>query len=248
MTNRGSGRPPMYWIYLCVIAGPGFFVMAFSCLRVLSEGVDYRWLVLTGLAGILAIHTLKIPGVNSKLSIADLFVLLSLILFGPAAGCLTAAFEAFCGSLRFTTNGRRLEYIVFNMGSVSLSAYVSGWLYPAVVPVLRLYGPLPAGLVLALSYHLLNSVTVAVMLAIETQIGAFRIWKDNFVWLLGNYLAGALGAVLLSGQDGGLTPLIVAAGTVVIIIFGSYKTILGRFTTCKAPDSSGPCNDSVSFR
>ena len=230
-------RPPIYWFYLYWTAWLGFIVVALSSYQVLSKGIDYRWAVLTALTIIVGSCTLKIPGVNSKISLGDTFVLMSLIIFGPAAGCIAAALEAFSGSIRCKTRTRRLEFIMFNTGNIATCAYISGLMYSFVQgrgplhhdPGALFAGSLPAALVLALSYYLLNSGTVAIMVALESRKSVYRIWKENFLWQSVNYLACAFGAVLLSNNGDPVTPLVLApAGLVVTIIYASYRTVLGK--------------------
>jgi uncharacterized membrane protein len=56
------------------------------------------------LAGIVATFALKIPGINSKISVADIFIFINVIFFGPPAGCLSAAIEGLAGSIRCSTS------------------------------------------------------------------------------------------------------------------------------------------------
>lgn len=76
--------------YLAVVAALGAAAVGLSLYRVVSGG-GYQWILLaygTVLTGTL---TIVIPGVNSKLSVSDAFVFINTILFGTAAGVLTAA-------------------------------------------------------------------------------------------------------------------------------------------------------------
>ena len=204
-------RPPVYWTYLYSTAWLGFIVIAVSLYQVMSRQMNYQWLGLTALTIVVANCTIRIPGINSKISLSDIFVLLILILFGPAAGCISAALEALSGSLRCATKTRRLEFLMFNTGCVGLCAYISGLIYSAVhgTTLMRLAGSLPAALVLALSYHLLNSVTVAIMLALESRQSVYTIWKENFLWLSVNYLMCGFAAVLLACNGNAMTPTII---------------------------------------
>jgi uncharacterized membrane protein len=228
-------HPPVYWVYLYAIAWTGFILIATSLYRVFSTEIDYRWVALSVLTALVASRTLSIPGTNSRISISDIFVLTNLMLFGPTAGCISAAVDGFTGSTRCTTKSRRLEFVMFNTGNVAICGYLSGHVYsalhsggPAQDPA-ALFGLLPAALALALSYYLLNSATVSIMLALESHRGIYGIWKENFLWLALNYLTGAFGAALLSHNGDEVTPvLLISIGCVVTIIYVSCRTILSR--------------------
>lgn len=96
-------------------------------------------------------------------------------------------------------------------------------------PEVALAGLLPAAVILALSYYLLNSGTVALMLALESHKGVCRIWKENFLWHAINYFACTFGAVLITVHGSLITPLTLGAAVlVVMIIYVGCRNILGR--------------------
>ena len=97
--KTGPNKKPGRSIYLFTLAATGLILTAVSGWQLYPEGISLPWLLLTGLAAVSANASLKIPGVDSRISVADTFVLTSIIFFGPAAGCLSAAVEAIAGSL-----------------------------------------------------------------------------------------------------------------------------------------------------
>jgi hypothetical protein len=237
MTSTIQSRQPAYWIYYVSTAVLGGAAMAYSCYQVFRIGADYRWLMLTALTLITASFTLKIPGTGSKISIADTFVLITMVFFGPAAGCLTAALEALAGSMRGSTSARRWKFALYNTSNVALCAYLSGLLYFLVLgrdplyqdPGVSLAGLFPAAALLALAYYLLNSVTVAAIVALESGKSIFRFWLDHFVWHSINYFACTFGAVLIAVHSRSITPFhLAAAGLVVTIIYCAYRNVLGK--------------------
>lgn len=211
--------------------------MATSCYRVFHQALDPRWLVLAVLTMLVAAFALKIPGINSKISVADTFILINLIVFGPAAGCITAALEALASSLRCATVSRRLEFALFNFGNGAICTYFSGLIYFLVLRNGPLYqnhevtftGLLPSAGVLALSYYLLNSGTVAIMVALESRRNIVRIWKENFLWCSINYFAGTLGAIFIATNGDLITsPNLIMAGLMVVTIYAVHRSVLGK--------------------
>ena len=227
-------------VYLFSLAALGLGLIAACCYQLYSEGIGYQWLLLTALAGISANASLKIPGVNSKISVADTFVLTSMIFFGPAAGCITAAAEGLCGSLRSKTKSKRLQFTLFNMGSLAICAYLAAHLFFLVSgtgPFCQSPGSFPPNLflavvILALGYYLLNSGSVALMVALDSGGNAYRIWKENFVWQVMNYFACAFAAILISLNSSLFSPsVLISLGLVVMIIDMAYRNLLRRLAT-----------------
>jgi len=237
MTTTFSSRQTSYKIYFFSTAALGFVLMAFCYYQTLLSGLDTRWMVLAALTLMVASFTLKIPGLNSKISVADTFIMINLIFFGPAVGCITAALEAFAGSLRSSTVSRRLEFTLFNMGNGAICAYLSGLIYFQVLgsaplcqaPTIAVADLLVAAVILALAYYLLNSGTVALMLALESRKGFCGIWRANFLLYSLNYFASAFGAALIA-LNGNLITLInlLAAGLVVTILYAAYRILHGK--------------------
>lgn len=233
-------RQPAYLIYFFSTATLGFTLLALSCHQVLDRGMDSRWIAMAGLTLLVGSFTVKIPGTNLKVSVADTFVLINMILFGPAAGCITAALEAFAGSIRSSSRSRRWEFTVFNMGNCALCAYLSGSVFFRSLgsgplsrgPAANLAGLFPSAVVLALCYYVLNSGTVAIMVALESRKSAYRVWKENFLWHPVNYLVCTLGALLISICGDLITaPALIALGLVVLTIYSAYRIVLGRLAS-----------------
>lgn len=237
MTGTDRPRRTGYSAYFFSTAVLGTLLIAVSCYQVCGEGIDFRWLVLTALTVISANATLKLPGIKSKISVADTFVLMSIIFFGPASGCITAAVEALSGSIRCATKVRRLKFALFNIGNVAMCAFVAGQMFFLVWSKGPLYrdsesgfaGLFPAAVILALGYYLLNSGTVALMVALDSHGSTYRIWKENFVWHAVNYFACTLAAVFISIHGSLISaPTLATAGLVVMTIYAGYKNHLGR--------------------
>jgi hypothetical protein len=239
MTGTDGSRRKGYSAYFFSTAVVGSVLVAVSCYQVYREGIDLRWLLLAALTAISANAPLKIPGITSKISVADIFVLMSMIFFGPAAGCIMAAVEALSGSVRSATKARRLKFALFNIANLSLCAFVAGQIFFLVLgkgplvhdPVTGFAGLFFAAVILALGYYLLNSGTVALMVSLDSGQNAYLIWKENFLWHAINYFACTFAAVLISVHGSLITPhTLLGAGLMVMTLYAGYRNILGRFT------------------
>src|SRR5262245_18235667 len=176
MSARMSRSPhPLYSLYLTTIIIVGFGTIAYAAYSLAVGDVGFQWAILASLTILTGSFTVKIPAVNSKISVADTFVFTNAILYGPAAGAITAALDGFMGSVRAQTISRRFQYILFNMAAMACSAFMAGnaFFYLLGRGPLHVGGPvtlrqilLPVG-VFALLHYLANSGSVAVIVALE---------------------------------------------------------------------------------
>lgn len=223
---------PAYRIFYFSIVSFGLGSTAISCYYLVAHGLGYQWLLLASLTVITGSFTVSIPGVNSKVSIADTFIFTNIVLFGPAAGTITGALDGLAGSVRAKDTARRLEFTFFNMANMALSAQLAGIAFYGVLGKGPLYGTGPVRLrevlvpmaILGLVHYLSNSGAVAVMVALETRSNFYRIWRDSFLWTSIAYLSCASASVLIAVNADAISPFLPAALLpVMIVVYFEYK-------------------------
>ena len=215
-------------LYFGAMVALGAAVIGLAGYRLLSGGTGYQWLILASLTVVTGSFALKIPGINSRISIGDTLICTNLVLFGPAAGTLTAVLDGVFGSLRCKTKSRRLEFALFNASSMAISASLGGLVFTQVVgkslfsrdPVTPVSTFLPALALMALVYYLANSVFVAAIVALEQHENVFSVWRDKFIWPIVNYIAAAAVAGLLAQNEGSITALLVL--TILMVLAAIY--------------------------
>lgn len=231
----GTLRRPVR-AYVIGVSAIGIIVAFHSLAQLLLQQVDLQWLILAALTLLTGTFTVRIPGVRARLSVSDTFVFASVLLFGPAAGTITALLDALIISLRLGHHAREPFRVIFNVAAVALSTKLSGHLFFAVAgvppysiantPLSQILFPL---FLFTLSYFLLNSWLVAFALALEQQKSPLVIWRENFLWLSVNYFGGGSVAGLLVTYTreidfttlGIIVPLL-------LISYLTFKTSLGR--------------------
>lgn len=196
----------------------------------------YGWFAITVVTAIIGAYNVKIPGLVVRLSLSEPTVFLATLLFGPAAGTLTAAVDALAMSLRLVPRLRTPHRILFNVGTLAASVLPASLLFfslaringslPAYGAVETFVGPL---YVFAIAVFAINSGLVATALGIERSSSPFRIWFKQFPWLAANYLASASIAAILvvfsQALDFALAALLLP---LVVVSFFAYRTTLGR--------------------
>src|SRR5215204_2128270 len=85
--------------YLLGVSAVGLTIAISSLIELFLQRVDVQWLILAALTLLTGTFTVRIPGVKARLSVSDTFVFTSVLLFGPAAGTITALLDALIISL-----------------------------------------------------------------------------------------------------------------------------------------------------
>lgn len=228
---------PAYRRFHYFMVALGMLFIFLLVLDLLSDRISYHWIIIGFLAVFTGFITVKIPGIKIYLTLADVFVFANTILFGPVVGGITAALDGLAGSTRCKSKGRRMEITLFNMANMALSAYIAGELFFRILghgPVYRDAAMklgeafLPA-MVLSISYYILNSMGVSIIVALQANKNVLRIWHENLMWGVTTYVACALGAVFVAAGMAAISPMIVIAVLLILTaIYISYRAFVER--------------------
>jgi hypothetical protein len=206
--EKNSGFLILYGL----VAACGIAVVALALYRVFQDQTPPTWIVLALLAGVAGSLSLKIPGINGRVSSGDTITCLSILLFGPYCGAITAAIDAVVGSARCKTSSRRLQFAVYNCGVSALSAFAVGQTLlhlpgrPTVHTQIMPSASLPLALcAMAGIYFLINTILVAAAVALEKSLNFIQVWYRGFVWTCANYVVGAFVAGVLAQVAGSLS-------------------------------------------
>jgi putative nucleotidyltransferase with HDIG domain len=192
-------------IYVSLI-GCGGLALFTWCAVALARGPavsQARWLVITLLTFATGRLTLKVPSVEARFSVSEMFAFASVLLFGPEAGAVTLAIDSLFVSARHRMT---FAQTLFNFGNLALSVWVSGSLFFLAAgtgplafqtaPTERLMMPLA---LFAAGYFVVNSGLIVVAIGLQTQSSPVKVWRTHFIWAAPGYAAGASVALLLVG-------------------------------------------------
>lgn len=188
-------------IFIAIVVACGAAV-AIRCGIVLArEEVPSSWVLFAALTVASGIFTLKMPSVNSYLSISELFAFACVLLYGPEAGAVTLAVDGLIVSARLRQPVAR---IAFNFCNLLSSVWVAGSLFFAIPGIAPMWGQAPTGpwLVpaigaMAIAFFTINSGVIAIAVALEASRSPLAVWREHFVPLGPSYLAAACVALLM---------------------------------------------------
>jgi len=193
---------PAYKPYMYLVIGLGQAAILWASYILVTQNIGYQWVLLACLSILSSTLSIKIPATNSKISIGDSLFFTNTILFGVAPGVITAALEGLVGSMRSRSRARRLHFALFNLAALAGSAWVSSTVFFRMMRRGPLYFEpdisaaevfFPLG-ILALTHYVVNSGSIAIIVALEKRGNMYRVWKESFLWTSVTYCAGAAAA------------------------------------------------------
>lgn len=208
----------------------GILVCLASVYRFPADEVDIKFFVLAAVTVLLSSRIgIGLPGNNVQITVSDLFVFLTLLLYGGEAAVLVAGAEAFYSSFRFS---KLWLTRLFNGALLATSTCL------ASVAVGAIFGPIPALsrapislsfveaiCVLAAVQYLANSGIAALRERVKTGHPVWQVWKEHFLWTWVTYFASASAAAVTAKLilDSGSFALLATVPLIAIIYF-TYRS------------------------
>ena len=188
-------------LFVLAVGLCGTAVVGHSALVIARSTLPTAWVLFSILTIVCGTLTIKIPSIQSRFSLCEVFGLASVLLFGPEVGAVTLALDGLRISAAWKMN--RLQ-TVFNFANLGLSIWVAGKAFFLVSGVQPLYqhGPPSTGVVLSLAvlaaaYFGANSGLTATVIALSLGKRPKAVWYEHYWPLFPSYLAGASVALLL---------------------------------------------------
>ncbi|HJR59679.1 MAG TPA: HD-GYP domain-containing protein, partial [Vicinamibacterales bacterium] len=189
--------------YVAIVGWTGAAVFAYCAYALTRESVasTSQFLIFAALTFASGRLTVKVPSVEARFSLSEMFAFTSVLLFGPETGAVTLALDSLFLSWRHRMSRQQA---LFNFGNLSLAVWISGTLFFVAGGVEPLFArPAPAGnlllplALLAGSYFAINSGLIAAAISFQTGQRPYDVWRSNFIWLGPGYATGASVALLV---------------------------------------------------
>src|SRR5215471_3938518 len=148
-------------IFVATVGLSGTAAVVYSATALVRGEVPIEWVLFSVLTVICGSLTIKIPSIESRFSLCEVFGLASVMLFGPEVGAVTLALDGLRISAAFRMN--RVQ-TVFNFSNLGLSIWIAGKLFFLLSGTGPLFhAPVPPASIavslaaLASAYFLINS-------------------------------------------------------------------------------------------
>ncbi len=206
-------------VYLKLVYTLGALLFVFALWQMsLPATQHYNWgqlmvfIVLAGAVGPKKIRLTRSPSADDvgSMSLGFTIIYATMLHFGPAAGVLAACANVFVGCFRQPLYQRSFN-IALSAVEASIAGFVLtllrdvsflGWVH-GQTPLSVTIAHLPAVLIGAMVYYAANTGGVSTIISLTTKQSLLAVWRENFLWTLPSYLAGASAsgiALLLLGN------------------------------------------------
>lgn len=216
------------YMWSLVIAGAAIVLGAIYQLRFIHLDRAFIFLCLMVMAS--SLIAIRIPHVSGRITVADTFIFLTLLLYGGAAAIMMSALEGVTATLVISKKPRT---ILFNSAILATSTFftvaVVFWGFGSPVQIKRGFTSdffIPI-CVMALVQYIANTTLIAIEKSHKINESVWNTWRTYYLWTSVTYIAGAsaagIVAILISKYD---FYAVVATAPIILIICFTYQTYL----------------------
>jgi signal transduction histidine kinase len=204
-------------------------IVALGCILILRSMWVWKcanpWLYAGFVSAAVLTSAMKVslPGIKGTISVAYIFVLLSITRFSMSETIFLAIAACLAQCLWKPKQRLKIMETSFTVSSVAIAVYFSYFLYHVVAGA----RPTPAVSILLLFvstavYFLLSTLSIAAAIGLTTSVSIRQVWQEGYLWSLPYYLLGASIIALVEslGPRVGLQLPLVA----VPLLYGIYRT------------------------
>ncbi len=187
--------------YMKIVAATGAAISLFAVYHLPITRIGLPFLLLAAVTlGVGSRIRVSFFRFDSCISISDIFIFLTLLLFDGEAAIVVAALEGFFSSLRIT---KKPLTMAFNSGGMAWSTFLNvlvlRFCFGSIVGPHQVFSSrlIVMTCTMAFVQYATNSGIVAVAAALRANQPIWVTYKENFVWTSLTYFAGASAATII---------------------------------------------------
>jgi len=228
-TDGTAAKSAALKAFIAAVVTGGAAVIAHSLLTLEPRSLNVYAAMLAAFTIAGSRFAIKMPGRPATVSVSEVFIFASVLLFGPAAPVLTVAIDGLYISV--TQQDRRLYRTLFNVAEPAISTWLAAEAFFAVAGVapgapLSTTMPVivPAAVAMAGVFFAFNSGLTAIAVAVENDISPYQVWKSHAWYLAVNYHAAASVATLaVSGGSRINFGVVGLVGPLLVLSYVAYR-------------------------
>ena len=236
MFNRMAlARQRLTDLYMWPLTAAGALVCVFAAYRLPVAKIDVYFLLLVLTTLIVGSRVaIRIPRINTNITVDDTFVFIALLLYGGEAATLLGAISGTCSALHFNKKPRTVLFAGASLAcAVFITSSVLTFVLGSTTELLH-HGPAMAVIAISLMglvQYLSHTGMVAIANALKDNQKIWHMWSQNFLWISITYFAGAgaAGAIVASIGTAGFYAFLIAV-PIVAIVYLSYDRYLKDVT------------------
>ena len=217
------------YIWLLMTAGIAITLVSIYLLR--FENLDARFFFLCLMVIASSMIAIRIPRVSGRITVADTFIFLGMLLFGGAAAILLSALEGVAVTLIIS---KKPKVFLLNAAILATSTFFTSAVLnlafgpPAHLPAIGFSSKfLYAIIVMGFVQYIANTTLIAIEKAGKINESVWNTWRTYYLWTSVTYFAGASAAGIIAILIDKYTfYAVVATAPIILIIFFTYQTYL----------------------
>ena len=224
-------RPHFGQVYMWSLVTAGAAITLVSIYFFPYDRVDTRFVFLCLMVIASSMIAIRIPRVSGRITVADTFVFLGMLMYGGAAAILLSALEGIAVTVIISKKPR---VFLFNSAILATSTFFTATvLNLAFGPPATLVPPaftqeyFKAICVMGFVQYIANTVLVAIEKAAKTKESTWHTWRTYYLWTSVTYFAGAsaAGIIAMLIKNHGFYAVVATVPIILIICF-TYQTYL----------------------
>src|SRR5690349_471640 len=223
-------RPQFGQVYMwsLVVAGAAIVLVSIYQLPYRDIDAPFGFLCLMVMAS--SLIAIPIPRVSGRITVADTFVFLTMLLYGGSAAILVSALEGIAATLSIS---KRPRTILFNSAILATSTFFTASVlhlkFGSITEISKTFSKdfFFAICMMALVQYIANTVLIAIEKASKIKESVWNTWRTYYLWTSVTYFAGASAAgivAILIARHGFYA--IGATAPIILIICFTYQTYL----------------------
>jgi signal transduction histidine kinase len=226
------GRQHFAQVYMWTLVSAGAAIVLLSLYQFPFAALDARFFILCIMVVASSVVAIRIPRVSGRITVADTFVFLTMLLYGGPAAVLVSALEGVGATLIIS---KRPRTILFNSAILATSTFFTSTallLMPFGPPVKVIEQGFSANFVMticvmALVQYVANTSLIAIEKSHKIKESTWLTWKTYYLWTSVTYFAGASAAGIIAILIHRYTfYAVVATVPIILIICFTYQTYL----------------------
>jgi len=229
LAARVSDKQRISNVYQWLVIAIGALVFVAVGRRLPVNRIDLQFLLIAVFTVVVSSRVaVKIPRLNTSVTISDTFIFLAILVYGGEAAILLSFADGLVSGARA---GKKARTIFFGAATTGCSTAVTVTLLSMIFgPLLHLaHGAFPelaaAVSVMAMTQYFTNTGLVALGTSLKYAQPFWQMWSRNYLWSSVTYFVGAIVAGFIASRVGmvGLYLVLVAIPMVFILYFTYQK-------------------------
>lgn len=226
MGRKHLAKPFMY-----LIIAAGAVICYSSAAHLHTAKIDVYFLLLAIVTIVIGSRvTIRVPRINTNITVDDTFTFLAVLLYGSDAAILLAASSGICSALRISRKPRTILFAGASLAvALSVTSHVLNWAFDDTTQLIhRQFYTVVIGIgLMGLVQYFAHTGLVAIANALKDNQPIWHMWSQNFLWISVTYFIGSAAAGLIASSIGtaGFYAFLIAV-PIVLIVYFSYNKYL----------------------